>query len=261
MRRGKWPFSDLFSVHGWPYRAQKGRPWFDIFPMFLVFFFAFSHYVVTMIWACFIFHIYWFPHIFTTKYSTTQHTTYTIHNHTHAHTHAHLPLTVILRVVWVRVTRGKSLENAWKRQSQGNLWRRLVSISMGKSFACGKVAKDESNHTGAGSLRNFPHFSWKSEWFMESDPCVLDLFSNFKWARSNGYSRWTSRANDNSTWTNQGKQKIGLFSETVFLWIGPPFRRIGPFRKPNAPILTKHPVFNVMISHSNLRIMIQLLII
>ena len=32
-----------------------------------------------------------------------------------------------------------------------------------------------------------------------------------------------------------------LFSETVFLWIGPPFRRIGPFRKPNAPILTKHP--------------------
>ena len=33
-----------------------------------------------------------------------------------------------------------------------------------------------------------------------------------------------------------------LFSETVFLWIGPPFRRIGPFRKPNAPILTKHPV-------------------
>ena len=35
-----------------------------------------------------------------------------------------------------------------------------------------------------------------------------------------------------------------LFSETVFLWIGPPFRRIGPFRKPNAPILTKHPVFD-----------------
>ena len=33
-----------------------------------------------------------------------------------------------------------------------------------------------------------------------------------------------------------------LFSETVFLWIGPPFRRIGPFRKPNAPILTKHHV-------------------
>ena len=41
-----------------------------------------------------------------------------------------------------------------------------------------------------------------------------------------------------------------LFSETVFLWIGPPFRRIGPhvsqdrtFSKTNAPILKKHPVF------------------
>ena len=40
-----------------------------------------------------------------------------------------------------------------------------------------------------------------------------------------------------------------LFSETVFLWIGPPFRRIGPpvsqdrtFSKTNAPILKKHPV-------------------
>ena len=41
-----------------------------------------------------------------------------------------------------------------------------------------------------------------------------------------------------------------LFSETVFLWIGPPFRRIGPrvslirtFSKTNAPIPKKHPVW------------------
>ena len=40
-----------------------------------------------------------------------------------------------------------------------------------------------------------------------------------------------------------------LFSETVFLWIGPLFRRLRPpvspertFSKTNAPILTKHPV-------------------
>ena len=53
--------------------------------------------------ACFIVHIYSFPSIFTTNIAHT-------HEHTHEHTHAHLPLTVILRVVWVRAsvwTRGK----------------------------------------------------------------------------------------------------------------------------------------------------------
>ena len=43
-----------------------------------------------------------------------------------------------------------------------------------------------------------------------------------------------------------------LFSETVFLWIEPLFRRIGPrvslirtFSKTNAPIPKKHPVFQL----------------
>ena len=82
---------------------------------------------------------------------------------------------------------------------------------------------------------------------------VPDLFSNFKWARSSGYSRWTSCASDTSTWAIHGKQKIGrwrmnltmsqdvqkslvflydnadvLSSETVFLRIGPLFHRIEP---------------------------------
>ena len=81
MRRGKWPFSDLFSVRGWPNRAKHGVRILTVFSLFLVF----SHHVVTLIWACFIFNIYSFPHIFK-KYSTTQHTTYTIHNHTRTHT-------------------------------------------------------------------------------------------------------------------------------------------------------------------------------
>ena len=38
---------------------------------------------------------------------------------------------------------------------------------------------------------------------------VQDLFSNFKWVTSSGFFFWTSRASDNSTWTNLGKQKIG----------------------------------------------------
>ena len=56
----------------------------------------------------------------------------------------------------------KTRENAWKRQSQGNLWQGLVPILTGKSFVCGKVAKDGSNHLVAGSLRSFPRFQGKS---------------------------------------------------------------------------------------------------
>ena len=38
---------------------------------------------------------------------------------------------------------------------------------------------------------------------------VLDLFSNFKRARSSGYSWSTSRVSDNTTWTILGKRKNG----------------------------------------------------
>ena len=82
MRRGKWPFSDLFGVRGWPNRANKG---FDMFPMFLVFFV----YLLTTFRPCFqpvLFSIFIESLIFYYKYNTTQHTTYTIHNHTRAHT-------------------------------------------------------------------------------------------------------------------------------------------------------------------------------
>ena len=38
---------------------------------------------------------------------------------------------------------------------------------------------------------------------------VLDLFSNFRRARSSGYFFRTSRASDNSTWAIHGKQRNG----------------------------------------------------
>ena len=108
---GKKANFGLFSVLGWPYRAKKGVRVLTIFPMFPVIFCFFSprcDHDLSLFYCPYLFIFF----IFYYKKSTTQHTTYTIHNHTHAHTHAHLPLTVILRVVCVRVTRGKTRENA-----------------------------------------------------------------------------------------------------------------------------------------------------
>ena len=56
---------------------------------------------------------------FTTNIAQHTHTTYTIHNVTHAHTHTHLPLTVILRVVRVRVTHGKTAKMSEKGKVKG----------------------------------------------------------------------------------------------------------------------------------------------
>ena len=36
--------------------------------------------------------------------------------------------------------------------------------------------------------------------------CSLDLFSNWNWVRSIGFSWWTSEARDDHTWANFGKQ-------------------------------------------------------
>ena len=229
-----------------------------------------------MIWACF-----YFPYLLISSYFTAKkhNTAHNIHNtqpHTHSHTHAHLPLTVILRVDWVRVTRGKTRENAWKRQSQGNLWRRLVAMLTGKSFVCGEVATDQSNHLVPSEV--FPHSQEKSAWLEESGTCcsrpVLKL--------QMGKILWTSGEPLEQVMTLRGPfmvnrklamkdephielrccsrwAKITIFldekcevlsRETVFLWIGPLFRRIGPpvslirtFSKTNAPIPKKHPVW------------------
>ena len=85
-------FGPFFSVHGWPYRAKKGRPCFDMFPMFLVFFV----YLLTTFRPCFqpvLFSIFIdFLTFFTTNIAqhSTQHTQYTT---THTHTHTRTPAT------------------------------------------------------------------------------------------------------------------------------------------------------------------------
>ena len=183
--------------------CQKRSPRFDNFPTvssdFLHFLTTLRPWFEPVLLSIFI-------HILLQKKHNTAHNIHNTQPHTRTHTQTHLPLTVILRVVCVRVTRGKTAKNAWKRQSQGNLWRRLVS---GKSFVCGEVAKDESNHIGAGSLRSFPHSQEKRKIYGTGHASFSTYSQTLQWARSCGNSPWTSRASDNSTWTNLGKHKIG----------------------------------------------------
>ena len=153
-RWGKWPILDLFRVHGCAISCQKRETKFWYFPNVSWVFFHYHHYVVTRIWACFTFHIYChFLSFAYYKYSTTQHTTYTIHNHTHAHTHAHLPLTVILRVVCVRVTLGKTREICLKKAKSGGIsCEGSFRDRSCNFFVCGEVAKDQSNSSEEWSL-------------------------------------------------------------------------------------------------------------
>ena len=158
MRWGKWPILDLLGVRGCPYRAKDGDHVLTFFPMFPVFLCIFS------------------PH------NTTQHTPYHTHfslfplvfsvfphahstQHTHSQTHTHTPATD--RDLESGLSKSNTRKNPRnmpeKRQSQGNIWRRLMAILTGKSFVCGEVAKHKSNLLVAGSLRRFPHFQEKSE--------------------------------------------------------------------------------------------------
>ena len=171
-----------------------------------------------------------FLHILS-PYNTTQHThpyqthfffssEFSVFFHTHtgtrmlalARTHTHTP--AIDRYLArglsksVCVNTRKSRELCLKKaKCREKLWRMLVSISTGKSFVCGEVAKDESNHLVAGSLRSFPHFQEKANDWRTRARVLLDLFSNFKRARSSAHFRLTSRASDNSAWTILGKEK------------------------------------------------------
>ena len=71
------------------------------------------------------------------------------------------------------------------------------------------MAKDESNHLVAGSLRSFPYFSKKANDMWIRHCAVLDPLSNFRWARSCGNFGEPLEQLKKSTWTNLGKEKIG----------------------------------------------------
>ena len=229
--------------------CQKRSPCFDNFPNVSR---DFLHFLTTL-WPWFepvLLSIFiHFPHVLLQK-STTQHSTYTLtdtHTHTHMHT-CHWPFSC----EWLTfvVTRGKTAKYAWKRQSQWNLWRRLVAMLTGKSFVCGEVATDQSNHLLAGSLRSFPRFQGQKRMIWGLGHALFSTYSQtLKWVRSCAYFRWTPRASDNTTWAIHGKQKSGeeewtkhrvkvllhmlknpcfldkkcevLSRETLFHWIGP----------------------------------------
>ena len=140
--------------------CQKRRPCFDNFPVISCVFHIFSPHNTTphtpyhTHFSLFLVVFSVFPHA-----HSTQHT----HSQTHTRTHTFTPATDRdLESGLSKSNTRKNRENAWKRQSQGNPWRRLVSRSTGKSFVCGEVAKDQSNHLVAGSLRNFSNFQEKA---------------------------------------------------------------------------------------------------
>ena len=164
--------------------CQKRSPCFDNFPNVSR---DFLHFLTTL-WPWFepvLLSIFiHFPHVLLQK-STTQHTTYTLtdtHTHTHMHT-CHWPFSC----EWLTfvVTRGKTAKYAWKRQSQWNLWRRLVAMLTGKSFVCGEVATDQSNHLLAGSLRSFPRFQGKKRMIWGLGHALFSTYSQtLKWVTS-----------------------------------------------------------------------------
>ena len=103
------------------------------------------------------FSLFYFPYLFISsyfyyKYSTTQHATYTIHNHTHAH----LPLTVILRVVL-------SESNAKKAKSGESLAKARFDIDGQIILLLGRSGERRIEPSGSWFPPKFPSFSGKSD--------------------------------------------------------------------------------------------------
>ena len=90
--------------------------------------------------------------------------------HTYTHAHTHLQSTCLSRGLSksIRVNTRKTV----KRENS--------------DAGSGKVAKDQWNHLVAGSLQSFPHFLEEANDWRNRERVVLELFSNFKWARSCG---------------------------------------------------------------------------
>ena len=91
MRRGKWPFSDLFSVRGWPNRAKNGVRGLIIFPLFPVIFCIFS------LLCDHDLSLFYCPYLFTFLifyYKKKHNTAHNIHNtQPHERTHTDTPAT------------------------------------------------------------------------------------------------------------------------------------------------------------------------
>ena len=129
--------------------------------------------------------LFYCPYLFTflifLQKSTTQHTTYTILNHTHAHTQTHLPLTVILRVVCVRVTRGKTREICLKKAKSGESLAKARGNADGQIVRLLRSGDRPIEPSGSWFPPKFPSFSRKkSNDLRIRQHIVLDLFSNLK---------------------------------------------------------------------------------
>ena len=142
---------------------------------------CFLLYLLTTFRPCFqsvlFFHIYLFPHIFTTNIAQP---------HTHTHTHTFTPAT------------DRDLESGLsKSHTRKNPGKCLKKAKSGETLPIltGKTT-DQSNHLVAGSLPSFPRFQGKSEWLEDSGtrysrpflklelgkiPCLLPVNPSSKW--------------------------------------------------------------------------------
>ena len=96
----------------------------------------------------------------------------------------------------------------------------LKMATSGETLAKARFDIDGANRSSAAKWRktnrtiwylvppSFPHFQEKTNDWRNRARVLLDLFSNFKRARSSAYFRLTSRASDSSAWTILGKEKI-----------------------------------------------------
>ena len=151
-----------------------------LFPMFSVFFV----YLLTTFRPCFqlvLFSIFidffiFLLHIWHNTQYSTQHT----HSQPHTRTHTCTPATDrdLENGLSKSHTRKNPRKMPEKGKVRGNSGEGLVSRSTGKSFVCGEVAKDQSNHLVAGSLRNFSNFQEKVMIRGTGARVVLDPFSN-----------------------------------------------------------------------------------
>ena len=180
MRWGKWPFSDLFSVHGWPYRAKNGVRVLTLFPMFPVIFCIFSlrcDHDLSLFYCPYLFTFL----IFYYKKSTTQHTTYTLTD-THTLTHTCTPATD--RDLESGLSKSNTRENprkCLKKAKSGESLAKARGNADGQIVRLRRSGERPIEPSGSWFPPKFPSFSRKKANDLRTRArVVLDLFSNFK---------------------------------------------------------------------------------
>ena len=249
MRWEKWPILDLLGVRGWPYRPKKETMFCEFsqcFSCFFVYFLTSQHHTTHTPYHT---HFSLFPLVFSVFQHAQHRTTYTLtttHTHTHMHT-CHWPWS------WEWFEYEPHAENprkCLKKAKPGESLARARADTDGQIVRLRQSGERRIEPSGSWFPQKFPSFSRKKRMIRGIGNVLLSTYSQTSnGQKSDGYSRWTPRASDNSTWTIYGKPKFGdegrtwncnkvllhmsknhyfldkkcevLSRETLFHWIGP----------------------------------------